>query len=282
MGVFEVATFKATFIFNEGRQGWSETWYSSGATTGATINDVYGDAVALSILRKQMLGEGATLEALRVSDIAIRGDSRFTEFFIPTPANQDLAADLPSNGMLARVEAGALYRRQMWLRGMRDEWIVRNIVTGVPIIPPALLAAFQAFNDELVARQWQLRVIDKSPPNFFDNPVTAIAADGILTRFTVLGFGAIPIGAEVRSHNWTGPDKAALNKVFKVVSADAIGVTINLAFATLTNPALDLTGMLASRIIVYKNITRSEILRLAARQTGRAFFVPRGRRRVKR
>lgn len=273
-------TYKTTFIFNEGRQGWSETWYIEPAGTGAGIIEARDLAITLSGLRKTMLGEGAQLEALRVSDVAIRGDSLIHSFNLTTPANPDLAADLPSNGMLARVEAGALYRRQMWLRGMRDDWIIRNIVTGQPIVPPALNNAFTAFNDELVARQWRLRCIDKEAPNFHESPVTAIAAAGVNTALSVTGFAALVPGDEVRVRHFIGPDAALLNRVWKVLAADAASITIPLAFATLTNPATDLLGIVASRVIVYKPVTTSGILRLAGRKTGRAFFVPRGRRRV--
>lgn len=277
-----MATFKVTFIFNEGRQGWSETWYKTPSGTGAGAIEARDSAITLAGLRKVLLGEGAQLEAIRVSNVAIRGDSLVYAFNLTTPSNPDRAADLPSNGMLARVEATDLYRRQMWLRGMRDEWIIRNIVTGEPIIPAALTAAFMAFNDELVARQWQLRVIDKEGPNFHEAMVTAIAAAGVYTNLAVAGFGGAAVGDEVRVHGFVGPDQVLLNKVFKILAADADGVTIPLLFASLTNPAANIQGKVASRVIVYKAITTSAIMRLAARKTGRAFFVPRGRRQVSR
>lgn len=281
-GAQDVATWKTTFIFNEGKSGWSETWYKTGASLSTTINNILTDALVLKGLRTPLLGQGCVLEAIRISDVAIRGDSKLWSAFLTAPTDQTQSADAAGFSMLCRVEAGSLYRRQQWLRGIRDDWLVRDIVTGQPIAPPALTTAYTAFRLQLINDHWQLRCIDKEAPNLIVSPITGFIADGTNTKVLAAGFAGVQVGDEVRVRGIVGPDAKALNKVWKVLAADAAGVTIGLPFASLIAPALDLLGKLQTRVVVYKDITDAEMLRLATRQTGRAFFVPRGRRPPKR
>lgn len=265
-------TFKITYVFNAHRYGWSETWY----TTVSTHDIALQAAKSVAPKRARLLGNGNVLEMARVSDVDIPQDSK-VYFFGGDQAVQVDDADTPWNAILARVEAGPLYRRQCWLRGIPDSWIVLQSVNGINLPPGALNQAFNQFKIAILANGFALRVIDKSPPNGTPVDVTAIAngAEGKVA-LSIAGIVGGP-GKEVRIKGFIGPDKFLLNGVHKIISNAGGVVTIDLDFNLLTNPAANVAGKGVSRVIIYAPIEDAILLRPAKKSTGRAFFVSRGR-----
>lgn len=109
-----MAVFACTMFFEIPNQntGWTETWYRN-------FNDSQAALLAFTTVaaaRGAILGSGANLVKIRVSDVAITGDSAEKRDI----AFQKLPADcnFASVGWLVRYEATDLYRSERVIRGM--------------------------------------------------------------------------------------------------------------------------------------------------------------------
>lgn len=269
-----MAVFKFTWIFNDYRQGWSESWYYTGSNIeSSTVTSSSGATV-----RMRLIGKNVILEAARVSDVTIRGDSTFTPFAGVQPV-QAAVQDTAWNCWLCRVEAGALYRKSMYLRGCPDDWIAQE-ENGQFIQPQALRNAIGEFQDFAIGTL-ALRVAEKIPDASYIK-ITGITADpdGYI-RFAAAATGAV-LGDTVTVKSYQGPDRSILNGQHAVRAGDGASVTINTLFALLLDPLANVKGVIAKRNIIYPTVTRIRPLRPVKRSTGRAFFVPVGRRRRRR
>lgn len=275
-----MATFLTTLIFNATKNGWSENWY----WTGADHASAQAAALVLASARQKLLAQGVILEAVRTSDVAILGDSVIALApAIPAAGKPALARDNASNAWLSRINAGALYRRQLWLRGIPDDWIEFN-ADGTPKPPPAALGkVFDAYVLALTKGPFQLKVIDKGP----GSPLTSIlvvAADVPtgLTKVTANGHGLANFDF-VRIKGAKGVNASLLNGVWQIQDVTANTFVIGLPAADLaTINYVTLSGKVQKRATTYVNVTSGVILRGGTRKTGRAFFVSPGRRRARR
>lgn len=275
-----MATYKITFIFGADKQGWSELWY-------VDANDIQtaglrGLEVASS--RKGLLGTGSVLEAIRVSDEAIRNDSliQLTPPVAAGPGVGNAIRDTPGNAWLCRIQAGALYRRQLWLRGIPDSWIVWDQTLRKYEIPAILQARFDAFRDALVAKTFRIRATEKSPTVNPLKPITAIAADPSGVWKMTSPVHGLANQDYVRISGTKGSNVKQFRGIWQI-----FGVTADTFFIPLvvvpTSPVWYIGGgMVQRRTTSYKVIDGGTLLRPALRRTGRAFFVPAGRRPVKR
>src|SRR5262245_14297741 len=121
-------TYQVTFIFNSERQGWAETFYFTGSSSDAAM----AAALPVGQARIKLLGNTHQLEAIRVSDVNILGDSKVDESLnnqniITVPSG---ARDNVSSAVLGRATAEDKYRRQIWVRGMPDAYTQYDPATG--------------------------------------------------------------------------------------------------------------------------------------------------------
>lgn len=269
-------TYKVDWIFNQGRAGWTETWYAS----HTTIEDAMKVGKEGAAVRARLLGQGARLEHVRVSDVDILRDSLAEDVNV-VPSNDGSIADTPWNAILCRINATELYRRQLWLRGVPDIWI--DLDLGNPNANLGRVLArpqFDAFIAWLKRTPgYMLKVISKTGQGTTGPLISSLTANG-LGRVVLHAAGSLANpGEQIRMSGWTGPDAALLNGVFRVVDRDAATVTIDLQFALLTDPNSNNNGKVRTRKQVYTEVTGGAILRCRKRSTGRAFFAPVGRRR---
>lgn len=273
--------FKMTWVFNWGRAGWSESWYVEQDDIVSALFIAKGQ---LAGLRKKLLGKGAILETAIVSDVAVDGDSLTEE--IPLLGDfkaADLDADTPWNAMYCRCEAANRARRQMWLRGIPDSWIVIDPVTKKNQPIALLQTNFDEFKKGATGlyAKLKIRTYDRATVGTSGLPTTGLVADPAgWTRVLVTGFpGAV--GEKVGMRKWKGDDAKLLNKTFNVVKVDPTGIVISLVWAQLVGPETNYGGRVYPKKVIYSDITRMNITRLARRKTGRAFFAPAGRQRVR-
>ncbi len=272
-----MATYIGTTIFRQGGAGWSESWYLSASNHDQALEKLQ----SIGPTRAKLLGGGAAVEYQRISDVAIKGDSKITVINEYALSSGVTAADEPWDAVYVRVEAGPLYRRQMWLRGIPDEWA--GSAGGFPGTNPNnnfLSNAMDKFAAKLKAVPMQLKCIDKEGAGGTKTPITGLAADGSGRTVVSVAVSQGAVGDEFRISGYDGPDKAKLNGVHKIAAIGAGTVTIPLMFASLTAPAENAGGKAQPRIIVYKDVTNLIIMRMAKKSTGRAFFLPVGRRRA--
>lgn len=270
-------TYKATFVFNQGRLGWSESWYLEQSNSDFAL----AQAGSLAALRQKLLASGVNLEYIRVSDVAIAGDAN-VKLIDEWGTTQIDGADTPWNAIYVRIQAGDQYRRQMWLRGVPDAWIAPTL--GNPasnVWPGALTSALDKFVAKLKNVPFKLKVISKDTGDIVEKDITSITEDG--SHRIVFGIAGLTgaVNDTFRVKKFSGPDKAQLNGVYTIVSNSGTAVVVPKKYADLESPPEDSGGKAVARVIKYKDITDGTLIRLAKRNTGRAFFAPAGRRRAR-
>lgn len=272
-----MAKFLCTMIFNQGRYGWTESWYRDSSDYFTALQALTN----LATRRTSLLGSGARIEVAKVSDVEAVGDSKDSTIGLDGMIQQ-LGADTPWNAIYARINAGGLYRRQMWLRGIPDAWIA--LTAGNPNVNPLdgiLSSAFNTFKNYLVSQAWLLRVILKTGAGATETTVTAfsINGDGKMV-FNVAGVPGGP-GDTFRIKYAVGPNPKLVNGVYTIQSNLAGVITTTTTAPDGLVPG-DYNGMKhRPRIISYESITDGVIKRCGKRSTGRAFFVQAGRRPVR-
>lgn len=272
-----MATFKATFIFNFGKVGWSEVWYRESSNP----DEMLEIAKKLGGVRVRALATDVQLEYIRISDVAVAGDSLVAgigQWGTETTGDPDT----PWNSVYMRYESSSLYRRQFHWRGLPDDW-VKPTGTNLNQDPwdARFRTVYQAYTSSLKNNSWMMKVISKDPGDITPKNITGISADGQgRITFAVAGLtGDVNDTFRVKFYN--GPDKKLLNKVYTIVSNNGAAVVVPDKFADLSDPNANTGGKAIARITKYKIVTDGIPLRYAAKRTGRAFFVPAGRRSVK-
>jgi len=267
-----VPQYKVTFLFNQNRLGWSETYYINLSSLPAVLTAT----IALEKARSPMLGTGSVLEAARISDV----DKPRQCSLYPAdelPLNEEFT-DTAWNGILVELCAGNNeYHRSLILRGVPDVWIVYNPTTGQMAVTNTATKAFGNFLVQL-KKGWQMRVVSKDDADVNKRDVTQInsALNGMVD-VTIPGTTA-KAGEKIRFTDFAGPDKKKLNKTFEVLKVVGDVVEIRLVAASLTDITENGGGKAWHHKIVYRPITDGATFRPAKKSTGRAFFVPRGRR----
>lgn len=263
--------YKITFVFNTCRYGWSETWYWQGADFASVKNKT----LLLASARWKILGQGAVLEAARISDVATPRICGLIQ--IPAGVPNENPTDTPWNGILANVCAQDLYHRSIIFRGVPDDWIAfqPNLCNWGPTNVGK--DAINNFASSLKTNGFQLRVVEKSAGNLTGHDVTAIAAsDKGMTNVTAAGVGGVK-GENLKLKDFKGDDKRIINGSHKILKVAGDVYTIQLRFLDMDNPAGLTLGQAFRQSITYIGVDKLEPLRPAKKSTGRAFFVSRGR-----
>jgi len=271
-----MAFYQGTIIFNQGKLGWSETWYVAANEHIAALSAIVGIANG----RMALLGSNAVIEGTRISDVAQTQDS-LVSIIEGNQGRSPSRSDTPWNAIYCRFITGPLHRRQVWLRGIPDLWISLS-ENNVNMIPDDLRSAFTRFKNSLTRNGALMRVIDKNGAQGVPIDMTLLgeSTDGYV-NFTVPGV-TTAVGKNFRVANTSGPDRQLLNGVHKVRAVVGNVVTSNIKVSDLEDLGDNIPGKWWYQNIAYEPVLDGIIMRPAKRSTGRAFFVPRGRRAVRR
>lgn len=273
---------KVTFIFNEERNGWSETWYLKEYNN---LREASVEAYQLAQFRAGLLAPGANLEAIRTSDDAVRGDSYLQTFYRTLKGGAtsgDETADTAWNAWLISCRSDDLYRRSMWLRGLSDDWIVYNRDSNSFEINPQMRKQLDRFLGEAVRVKASIKALARDDAT---TPTKAITGMGALVgntlSITVPAHG-VPAIEKVTIFGCQGlPGIEKVNGVQSVRPTDANTLEI-LSQTFDAIPVYFGGGKLRRRIQAYYPITSMTPMRPGKRDTGRRFFVTRGRRSARR
>lgn len=143
---------RVTMFFEADKYGWSETLYSSQASS----SDALDAGKALIPRRVGCLGEGAALIGLRASD----DDSRQDSLFHSVNANDgkptaNTSSDIPHTCLDCRMEASSLHRRAYQLRGIPDDIVRTN---GGLLIDGIYQGKLDRYRTVLLAGGWGMKV----------------------------------------------------------------------------------------------------------------------------
>lgn len=269
---------KVTYIFNFGRNGWSETWYQA---TSDNLDQVMILARQVATKRAALLAKGASLEAIRVSDEQVSGDSilETTPNKLATTEASTKDPDTAWNCWLGRATSGSLYRRSVWFRGAPDEWIIWDPTTLKFAPVPTFAKAVADFEAILVKNVFAIKALGKE---LAFSPITKISKieEGVGGKYkiTATAHGFVNTDS-VRVYGVKGDNISDVNGVWEVfnATADTFEIPLNVSVGFLYKGG----GKVRVRKYKYPQIDFLEYVRAAKRDTGRAFFVTRGRSAVR-
>lgn len=271
---------KLSVFFAQGPAGWSETWYFD--FTGTLGDALSAIALKYAIKRTALLGQGAFIRALRVSDDEVRGDSRLLTFASEAEApgeGVELPCGEPEDAYRVLIEAGTLHKRHVWLHGIPDDWITYK-VGGTPNDPvPEMVKRFEALRKIwLGPPAWILKTANHGPGNPTVPINNATALDG---RRVELDVPAIPMGLlagdQVEVQGLTG--SPGINSRHTVQFINAVTPVIRI-FTPNAGREINTTPRARVRKYVpaYAEFDRVDLQVPTTHRVGRPFGAPRGRR----
>lgn len=302
-----MALQKVSILFGQASSatavGWSETYYQDAAGPDAVLNN----ALILGTQRMKLSPPPVKCIGIRVSDTTQFRSSRFIAGGssavvggnqLPAeglfPAAQSLDFDV---ALLIRLEATALHRRALLLRGMPESIV--NADNSYNRLNAQFQAEYQNFSTILrgagQAGSWQLLTIDATQaavnfsglaPGISANSLNITMPAGVAVQKTLPPNPATPVvaGDFVQIRRVRGA--VGVNGVWKIATVGA-GPSIIYATYSRLRPALfpfnyqvpaSSTIRFWQRVNAIIDKTTDE--RLVGRKTGRPFGQLRGRRRV--
>lgn len=271
-----MAIFKNTFIFRAGANGWSELWYQD----RTDIRDCVQAATNAAGARQKLLGAQATLEAVRISSI----DRPFRSYIFPVALdwNSQLGvADTAWNTIYARIDdTGKVYHRILQLRGVPDSWIIRKATDGsFDVDSSEVNGPLKNYIQSLKTNLLRFAARDQSGAAGTETPVTAFSREAGTDRLkATVALGGVAVGSFVTFSEVTGPDSSFAKGRHKVVANDGAVLTLATVLPAAVNPLLWAGGKVRPYVRGYFFPDIATPLRVSHRDTGRRFFVTRGRR----
>lgn len=266
--------FKASLFFQMNAFGWTESYYS----LGATLEDVRITAELLAQKRALMLPGTSRITYIRVSDVNVFRDS----MLVPLPAvgfgggqfGAQFAAEFPSTAILIRLFATAVARGRIFLRGAQSN---TGLDGNRQELNPEQVPFLTAYLAQLAnpVQNWAIRHLN---PSLQPIPIETIVTNPIdLTVVTQAAHGAV-LGDRVRiSRVETVGGNPPPNGVYRVLAV----TNPTTLLLTPTHPGGDfdipMTGTLRVLRYIYSPITAAGFIRVVTKRTGRPFDSPRGR-----
>lgn len=269
-----MARNRAIFFFeDDAGYGWSEGIYNQGADLTTTL----ANAVRLLPLRVRLLGTGARLTMIRVSDDEVKRDSRV--YIVPPgdQANTATHSDPHDNAnlcILLRLEASdPIARRSLYLRGFADKYCA----SGVFAPDAAFTAAFNRWKAAIKADNWALKIKTGVYPAINISGFQQVPGENFIT-VTTAGNHNFEQGLKVIFSGAKGPGvPRGTQQVLSVPTATSFRVSTTQMLGTPTA-----YGTVRRQDYALTPCTDVQVVRVSRRATGRPSSSPRGRRSARR
>ena len=264
-------TYYGTMIFAAGRYGWSEGFYLN----ENTHNEAHARMVNVANNRSFILGEGAVIEAVKVSDIAIAHDSITRPYSLKDLVS---ARDPVWTAALMTLRVGAGYRRSYLVRALEDAGVIYDADEDMMKIRPQILVKFQAYFNAIERNQLLMQVLDRSA----NNPTHAIisvtvSGDGYWQVECPGLIGEVGVGDNIVLYNFPRAIWGNLAGRRKIRSINGNIIEV-FAQGPATIPFYPGQAEARNEVFIYPAIDSYSVDRVVKRDTGRRFFVTRGRR----
>jgi len=269
-----MAAHKVTFIFNQSRHGWSEVWYKD----ASTLRDIRVPAAQLAAARSRLLGEGSKLEAIRIATVDKPYKHILQPFKAPESFNGSPTDQAPACVLARLHDLDLAYSRLVTLRGCPDIEITYDEAGNPEPIVGVFADRFQQFVTELkqLGFGWKARSVTGAGGTL--HTVNGMSLDGSRRlTFDIPGFtGAV--GEKFTLSGFVGDFDPSPNGTHQIRSNAAGIVTTNTVMPIGWEPNGWTLGKARLVAIAYPLPETGVLLRPGKRDTGRAFFVSRGRR----
>lgn len=239
-----VNAYKQIWTFSSSNAGdWSEVFYKQ----AATLEQAQAISRAHMSKRLDLLSSVCYLEKVRTSEITnLRnaGTKNYGRQGQWDTGNPQVDAAACVVQLTSKVIPSS---RKWWMRGINNDFVSRDAITGREVLTPLASGALQSFLDSLEANQYMvLPKINQAAIGNPPNPVTQV--DGttnpgfaILTTKNAAAFLA---GQIIIASQFSKKDLPGLSGQFKVIASAGNLVTIN--YTTPTNATIvTVTGKLS-------------------------------------
>lgn len=275
--------YKVTLLWNFQGSGFSETWYYN--ITAALGPADLAAISAMSTARNGLTAAFVNLVAYRISDTT-NPRQTIVKDFVTVPGGGS-NPDTPTNAWLAIARGPAGQgRRQLWMRGIADDWVEWNQANATWKLIGPFKTAFDKFVGIVSKTPWAMRTV-KTQAQGAPGVGIALVAPGATNSAPVLTMsgGAAPPGGTLIIGGFRQP-LSFLNGTYLYPTGYATGsTTITLRAKTVSQFQCSsyVTGaVVRSQQFNYVTPSTIQLVSPRERRVGRAFFVPRGRRSVSR
>jgi hypothetical protein len=259
-----MSKFRATTLFQQGKGGWSESFYLESTSPAAALVTIQ----APSALRRRLLGTDARIIGYRAQEVSAVGNALITD--VDEPAIGGEIRDIPSLALNIALNTTDGLKRTFLLRGLPDNATTR----GVYVPGSTFNGNLNSWMGVIANGNYLVRRLDRAQ---LPKPVASVSGTGLATFFVA---HALTIGATVQFMR----------------TRDAAGHLVTGRFRVLDTPTLttvQLSPWVAGRTITTGTLRRVEFiypavssavnsLKITTRKVGRPFGAPRGRRSVRR
>lgn len=281
-----MALQKATFFFKDIE--WGAGWTASLYKNSSNLPDLLTSAKSLANVWKNILGDGVHINYIRVSEDGMNGDSLIDTKVYKREAKEigdDIEnlhddADCPWTSILLRCEANAQYRKNLFLRGVPDRIMGRemgSVTRGE--VDPDFQKAFQKWKAKVTGDGWGFKHYKRPPDQatvavqnvIGGTPIRVVSAGhGLVVgdRFLLTGAKYLP-----QSHG----GKAGPSGEYTVSAVN--GNELELRNTSWQDFTYDRGGLLLKRVAQVSPITNIIIIRETTRHVGRFFGQRTGRRK---
>lgn len=265
--------YKVSFLFENGKQGWSESYYTVASTDAGALSL----AQTLKTYRTPMLAFPAKLTAIRLTNLTTPGPAGITPYF-PTNGGYSSGSDLPGTAWRSiQYAADTARQTSIYLRGIPDD-VYKS--AGVASSDYAIfLAAFNSFRNYMVTPVgfWFI----KGKPRKKTGTRIPILTWSISTHQseTELNFSApsgLVTGDQVTIYN--AIDFKPAPGVITVIGPGTLTTAIKVRLTTPVGFSYAGGAYLIKVTPIFKPITSISYGNVTTRATGRPFGVRRGKR----
>lgn len=271
-----MATIKCVFMFDVPKGGWSEVWYLNVSNIEAAKTPCDN----LSAVRGRLLGKFATLEAVRISTVDPPRRSLIRVENIEGTADGSNPADTPWQAVMGSVkDTTGIYQRVTMLRGIPDTFVNRRASDGRYDMEafPVLLNRWNAYMASLRSNGFMFRARSAEGAGGIETQVTGFSILGGKIAFTPAA--GLAVGDYVTFRDVTGLGSEVLKGKHRVRKVEAGEVTLDTtAPPAPANPVEWVPGKVRPKVTGYFPVLGGSLQRPAHRDTGRPFFLGRGRR----
>jgi hypothetical protein len=268
-----MARYRITYFFkNTNGYGWTETLFNQAGTLDQTMVR----AQTLLPFRVKLLGQGSSLQFIRVSDDEIKRDSQI--YTVPNADRESKSrsfgdADIANTCLVVRLDSGPLKRRTLFLRGVPDIMVQDN---GIYTPTPGYKQAVKDWGDSLSPTLMAIRIRgDDGVPINLSN-VSLVAGDGTVTITTAAAHTYGP-NDFVNIRGVLGATQVrGLQRVLTVPDNTHFTIRVNRVVKVYLGG-----GNVVRNVYSLVNIIGGQVVRASHHNAGRPFDAPRGRRLVR-
>lgn len=271
--------FKCNLFFGQGTYGWSETYYREEESYNACLE-------ALDKLREKriaLLAKGASCIGSRVSDDAFQNDGQVLEPpNVPVEQVNDpneAGVDQPWTCLLLRLQAGPVYRRQLYIRGIPDEAVAFPFKQAEnTVIGKKWWTRMRGFTS-LLTTSWRLKTMKRVGVGFNGTQLITVVPGVGLGTYVLTLTADVGVAPNSLIHLYRNARQSQWNGNFRVIETGVRTVTV---YNGRANPAIgQLKGKARILDYQYPQITEALVVRWTHRDTGRPFDASRGRQRAR-